>query len=332
LLALVVVGCGGSSPGSSLGFESSGAPTTAPSSATAPTVLASLAPTPVETARLALSGRIVFERFDVAANSSAVYLADANGTHVEPLFDRGAEMPHWSPDHKTVSLFCCDDGMAAHLIDVASRAFRELPPPDPVVEVHCGPWTADGLELACESFGTDDESKNGVYAMPAGDGKGLRRLTSNPDGDDLPGDFSSDGKLLVFTRSEDAGGTLYVARLGTREPPIRVSPSGAVGQCFCGTFSPDGSEIAYASALDGGVHLVRPDGGELHKVFRDANGRWAMAPAWSPDGRYIVFALSPTRDVSSHPPTDLYVMNADGSEPGLLLSGDAYQSNPDWAP
>jgi Tol biopolymer transport system component len=324
VLTLFVVGCTGSNPGSSIAVEKTPGPTSPPQSTTAPTAVA--------TVSLGLPGRIVFERFDPAANMTAVYVADASGMGVELLFGRGAEVPHWSPDHKTVSVFCCDDGMAAHLIDVATGAFRELPPPDPAIEVHCGPWTADGTELACESFGVDDESKNGVYAMRASDGMGLRQLTSNPNGDDLPGDFSTDGKLLVFTRSDADAGTLYVARLGTKAEPKQITPSGAVGQCFCGAFSPDGSQIAYTSALDGGVYLVRPDGSELHKIFQDADGRWAITPAWSPDGRNILVALSRSPDVSNHPPTDLYVIRSDGTEPTLVFPGEVYQSHPDWAP
>ena len=322
VLTLFVVGCTSSGPGSSIALDKTAEPTSTPRSTAAPTAVA--------TASLSLPGRIVFERFDALANATAVYVAEAGA--VELLFGRGAEVPHWSPDYTTVSVFCCDDGMAAHLIDVANGAFRELAPPDPAIEVHCGPWTADGAEIACESFGVDDGSKNGVYAMRASDGKGLRQLTSNPNGDDLPGDFSADGKLLVFTRSDGGAGTLYVARLGTKGEPKQITPSGVLEPCFCGAFSPDASEIVYTSALDGGVYLVRPDGGDLRKIFQDTDGRWAITPAWSPDGRYILVALSRSPDVSNHPPTDLYVIRSDGSNPTLALRGDVYQSNPDWAP
>jgi len=323
VLAASVVACTNSSPSSSAALPETREPTLGPQ----PTTIAF----PTE-AMVDLSGRIVFERSHPATNNTAVFVADANGTGIELLFGRGAEMPHWSPDHKTVSVFCCDDGMAAHLIEVSTGAFRELTPPDPALEVHCGPWTADGSELACESFGVDDDSRNGVYTIRASDGKRLRQLTSNPKGDDAPGDFSSDGKLLVFTRFNDDGSALWVARLGTNEPPTQITLSGAVGECFCGTFSPDGSEIAYTSADDGGVYLVRPDGTDLHKVFQDAEGRWAFTPAWSPDGRYILVALSASRQLATHPPTDLYVIRSDGSEPTLVLPGDVYQSHPDWAP
>src|SRR5204862_414057 len=78
-----------------------------------------------------------------------------DGHHTRQLFSNpsGAELPHWSPDGTQVSIFCCDDGMAAHIVTRDTGAFRELAPTDPNLEVHCGWWSPDGVRLACESFG-----------------------------------------------------------------------------------------------------------------------------------------------------------------------------------
>lgn len=47
------------------------------------------------------------------AGQSAVYTTNADGSDVRLLFERGASNAHWTPDGRTISFFCYDDGMAA---------------------------------------------------------------------------------------------------------------------------------------------------------------------------------------------------------------------------
>jgi Tol biopolymer transport system component len=323
-----LAGCGGAS--TSLG------PSTEPRSTTASTPVIA---TPHETPALTsaeLNGRIVFERFDAAEGATAVFLANADGTDVHELFDRGAEWPHWSPDGREISIFCCDDGMAAHIVDSATGGFRELPWPDKALEVHCGPWTADGRDLACESFGVNDPKRNGVWMMRSRDGGGLTRLTSNPGGDDVPGDFSPDGKHMVFARQDPSKTSgpdtaLFVLDLATSKV-MRITPWGSTEGCFCGAYSPDGSKIVFADARDGTIWVVAPDGSSLTKIFADAGGRFAITPAWSPDGKLIIFALVSSLDLARHPNGSLNVITTAGMKLTEIEPAAVYQSNPDWAP
>jgi hypothetical protein len=96
------------------------------------------------------------------------------------VFGRGANLPHWSPDGRGISIFCCDDGMAAHIVDARTRSFRELPPADAQPETHCGPWSADGRRLACESFGVTEAGRTGIYSIRAGDAQGLSESRQSP--------------------------------------------------------------------------------------------------------------------------------------------------------
>jgi Tol biopolymer transport system component len=283
----------------------------------------------MESPALHPTGRIVFERLDAESGSTAVYVANADGTDVQELFARGAEMPHWSPDARIVSIFCCDNGNAAHLVDVATGDFKEFASPDSAIEAHCGPWSADGAQLLCEGFGVDDSKLNGVYAIRSSDGKALARLTSDPNGDDLPGSFSPDGSHMVFTRIGPGDNfALFVTDFhGTVK---RITEFGSVDIGFFGRYSPDGSLILFASALDGGIWVVRPDGSDLHELFRDDAGRFSVTPTWSPDGSQIMFALSSSVDLSSHPPTGMYVIDASGQNLTEVLPPDIYQANPDW--
>ncbi len=287
------------------------------------------------------NGQIVFARFDPALESTVTYTVNPDGSHQQQLFPRGAENPRWSPDGSEVSIFCCDDGMAAHLVDPDTGGFRELAPPDPTLEVHCGPWSADGARLACESFGVTDPSRNGVYSIRASDGGGLTRITSSPPGgDDIPGDYSPDGKRLVFVRLDENGPVgLFVIKLngsGLR----RITPPGLIVQTFFGgSWSPTDNKIVFAARTDLdhrlAIWVVSADGSALHQLpitpscggaFSDARSISCRDPGWSPDGTKIAFTRA-----TKGTPSSIYTVNADGSSLSQVTNARG-DSQPDWGP
>lgn len=88
------------------------------------------------------------------------------------------------------------------------------------------------------------------------------------------------------------------------------------------TWSPDGSQIAFASrGWDGDIYTVDAAGGEPRLV--GGTGRADYAPDWSPDARSIVFDTTY--------PNVIYTIDADGGKPiALTHSSDDYQ--PVWSP
>jgi Tol biopolymer transport system component len=292
-------------------------------------------------------GRIAFTRLDPALDeeeseeSKMTYTVNPDGSDVQQLFSSGhSESPHWSPAGSEIAIFCCDNGMAGHLLDPDTGDLREFPPPDPSLETHCGgAWSPDGERLACEVFGVDDPSLNGIYSIRSSDGGGLTRITSNPGGDDIPGDYSPDGKRLVFIRFEEQRPVgFFVTNVdgsGLRQispPDMIVDDSG-----FGGSWSPDGNQILFVALASEDAHkaiwVVNADGSSLHQLpitpecgglFSDPTSAGCYSPSWSPDGSKIVF----TRSSPDGERENIYTVNA-GSDLFQVTDGGG-DDNPDW--
>ncbi len=296
--------------------------------------------------------RIMFQRAPggevVEADETDVYVVNADGGE-ERLLAAGAEAGRWSPDGSEVSIFCCDDGMVAHIVDVATGEVRGLETADPTLELHCGfGWSPDGERLVCEGYGVDDPSRNGIYTVRASDGGGLTRITSNPDGGDIPGDYSPDGTRLVFKRFEDEVPTgmfvIDIADDGAGEgEPQQLTPEGMVldDTGHAGRWSPDGEEILFVAresedhhkaiwivnvGADGGAPSQLPIAPGCGGPLGEAAEYGCYAPDWSPDGEKIVF----TRSEPDGSNESIWIVNADGT--GLVQVTDGTDDNPDWGP
>jgi TolB protein len=87
-------------------------------------------------------------------------------------------------------------------------------------------------------------------------------------------------------------------------------------------WSPDGQKIAFVGSwrIGHGLYVMNADGSGLERLTSPVPGRcdglahWLAGPAWSPDGRAIAF----TRSICDRRYSEIYVINADGSEQRML--------------
>jgi TolB protein len=133
-------------------------------------------------------------------------------------------------------------------------------------------------------------------------------------GYDAEGNYSPDGKQMVFSSFRNGNGDIYVADLSkpigdpARLKQITNSP-GYDGGPF---FSPDGKRIIFRGEVRKRQYL------QIFVINADGSGEWQLtdneavnwAPYWHPDGKHIIYATS----VHGHRNFELYLMNVDTSK------------------
>ena len=94
---------------------------------------------------------------------------------------------------------------------------------------------------------------------------------------------------------------------------------------FASTTSPTGD-------TDRAIQTLNVDGTGLTTLF-DVVGAFDSAPAWSPDGKRIAFESDANLD-GGNPEGDMeiWVMNADGSNPTQLTHNALRDEGPAWSP
>ena len=285
-----------------------------------------------------LHGKIAFIREGGKYSEVTVFTAAADGTHVRRLSDFG-ESPRFSPDGTKVMMAGpTSDGqrVTAGIVHSDGSHLQRIPLRDPTLNLGVGAWAPDGKQMALEGWDDSDPDRNGVYIVGVPDGKGLTRLTKNPD-HDVPMDFSPDGSQIVFLRAEPdtdpITGSLYVVNVnGTGLH--RITPPGLdVGATA--RWAPNGKEIVFAGSPTeprGSIRVVQPDGTGLKKVFEDPKGGTAAAPTWSPDGHKIMFALikASALNKAGLQPDKLCVIDEDGKGFAVVLDSPDFKNLPDW--
>jgi Tol biopolymer transport system component len=166
-------------------------------------------------------------------------------------------------------------------------------------------WSPDGKELV---FGSA-RGPVGDVLLARADGKRVRRIVRAPVISQVV--WSPDGSRIAYA---SRGRVFVVGRTGSRG---RLVGTGAAV-----TWSPDSSRLAFDSGWAGPIRVVEADGTGRHAV---TTGRYDRAPAWSPDGRRLLFS----RAARAGGTESLFVVDSDGG--GLRALG-MQGADASWSP
>jgi Tol biopolymer transport system component len=273
-----------------------------------------------------VNGQIVYN------GTHAVFTANPDGTH-KRLLERNTCCASWSPDGSRIALAASgtDHRVTTAIVRPDGSQYRRLPLPG--LTLNLGPasensWSPDGRRLALQGWDNSHPRRNGVYTESAIDGSGLHRVTTNPyRSNDVPADFSPDGKRIVFFRQDPKRhNAIALFVVGVNGGHVKQITRWQHGQQGTASWSPDGRWILTGNA-HGGLYVVHPNGTGWHRIpLAVKHDAFAFTPGWSPNGKKITFGLFiPTGAHTGR--RAIYTANADGSHPESTgLPGDS----PDW--
>jgi Tol biopolymer transport system component len=152
------------------------------------------------------------------------------------------------------------------------------------------------------------------------------QLTDNEAEDTVP-EWSPDGRRIVFTSNRDGNQEIYVMDIQERIqnprdiPVLRLTNNNS--QEMLPVWSPDGSQIAFASDRDGDfeIYIMQEDGTNIRQLTD--NARLDNKPSWSPDGKKIVF------DSGYGFQRDIFIMDVNGDNQELVVQAEG--GWPDWS-
>jgi Tol biopolymer transport system component len=137
--------------------------------------------------------------------------------------------------------------------------------------------------------------------------------------------------VIVFVSERDGDQEIYIMnadgsdqRRLTNDPSTNGWPN----------WSPDGKQMAFQSNRSGALNIYlmdvlggsQVDDSKVYQLTNSPPGRGSWEPAWSPDGKRIVYSAQQTSG------SDIFLMDPDGTGRQRLTDNKAIDGTPAWSP
>jgi Tol biopolymer transport system component/DNA-binding winged helix-turn-helix (wHTH) protein len=257
--------------------------------------------------------------------NAEIYVQDIDGSNLQRLTnDLGRDaFPVFSPDGTQIVFNREDESLDIYIMRSDGSDVRRLTNWPGNEEAYPGCWSRDGTQIY---FSSDRFGKDNIFRLDVEPFE-THELLSDALDLRFP-HYSPDGAKVVFqAQADDLTGELRVLDVNTQNawPIIKTHSIDGYPK-----FSPDGNSILFQDRLgdNSEICLISSDGsGEVQNLTN--NPARDVVPSWSPDGSRITFTSNRDgkRDMSQ-----IYVMNADGSNQYRIYYSSALNAYPTWSP
>lgn len=254
--------------------------------------------------------------------------------------------PAWSPDGTKIT-FTSEQGYIATIwaMDADGSNQTKLT----YGYTHSSAWSPDSTKIFFIGSGgayAGIGDYAGIYVIDS-DGSNQKRLL------DIADDYkylawSPDGIKIAFASLSSGNADIWVMEA---DGSNQINLTNSASDDYFPSWSPDGTKIAFESEQQGNadIWVMEADGSNQINLTNSATGDYD--PAWSPDGTKIAFVSEPesrsfiewwsateegtkVRVFGSEQQgnTDIWVMNADGSNQIRLTETEGWDGQPAWSP
>jgi Tol biopolymer transport system component len=263
---------------------------------------------------------------------SRIYVMNADGSGRRQLTDDRAQQAAVSPDGSRI-LFTTEIGgnWEVFVMDADGSGLVNLTV-DPAVDRQAL-WSPHGTKIAFASDAgpADDPGCDSDIFLMNADGSNRVNLTKSPGAfEDAPA-WSPDGTKIAFTGADPCTG-LYENRKhiwvmnADGSGRVELTAEYDLDLAMDPAWSPDGTKIAFWGHDDDrrdpdpiDIYVMNADGSDLVALLNDTWADVGISPrhnvAWSPDGSWILFAMTapPSNTLPPGISKDLFIISPDGS-------------------
>ena len=240
-------------------------------------------------------------------DSTGIYTISSDGTAQRriyvPRFDDSSLVSAWSPQGTRIA-YVAPGGLWTMSPSGTQRKRVTRGKGDTLAPS----WSPDGKQLVFVDLAAKHGTNYALYVIGS-DGRGLKRIVRGAKYQNNPA-WSPSGKVIIFERS----GALWSVK-----PNGRAQKRVAVGTSP--SWSPDGKSVAFDR--NGDLWTMKANGTGAQLVTEVPSS--AAGIAWSPDGRWIAYAIADRGDVM--------LVHPDGTgQKELTDEPDLFHSQPAWQP